>query len=128
MQDLKTGLESCFPEIKETVISLHAADGWQEAIHEDDRERVRDLVGEHQTRFAGIHALEVASSGGVHRVKISLGVPHALPVAEAHAVGHHIEGDIRGLFPEGAEIQVHIEPCNETCQTCHAVCPARRAS
>lgn len=125
-QELKAGLESCFPEIKETVLSLHPADGWQEAIHEDDRERVRNLVGEHQSRFAGIHALEVASSGGLHRVRIALGVPPALPVVEAHAMAHHIEADIRDLFPEGAKIDVHIEPCNETCQTCHAVCPARQ--
>ncbi|MEW6663901.1 MAG: cation-efflux pump [Thermodesulfobacteriota bacterium] len=125
-RDLKARLESCFPEIRETVLSLHPADGWQSAIHGDDRERIRALVGEHQTRFAGIHSLEVASSGGMHRVQISLGVPYALPVVEAHAVAHHIEGDIRGLFPEGAEIQVHIEPCNETCQTCRAVCAARQ--
>lgn len=124
--ELKARLQSCFPEVKETVLSLHPADGWQSAIHEDDRKRIRDLVGEHQTRFAGIHALEIASSGGMHRVQIALGVPYALPVVEAHAVAHHIESDIRGLFPEGAEIQVHIEPCNETCQTCHAVCPARQ--
>lgn len=126
-RDLKARLESCVPDLKETVISLRPADGWQGAIHEDDRERIRTLVGEHQSRFTGIHALEVASSGGAHRVQIALGVPHALPVAEAHAVGHHIEADIQGLFPAGAEIDVHIEPCNEECRTCHAVCPVRQS-
>jgi divalent metal cation (Fe/Co/Zn/Cd) transporter len=125
-RELKERLESCFPEVKETVLSLHPANGWQSAIHEDDRERIRHLVGEHQSRFAGIHELEVASSGGIHRIHLSLGVPHALPVSEAHAVARHIESDIRKLFPDGAQIDLHIEPCNETCETCRAVCPSRQ--
>jgi len=125
-QELKERLVSCFPEVKETILSLHPADGWQSAIHDDDRERIRELVGEYQSRFAGIHELEVASSGGMHRIHLSLGVPHALPVSEAHAVARHIETDIRRLFPEGAQIDLHIEPCNETCETCHALCPSRQ--
>ncbi|MBN1103488.1 MAG: cation diffusion facilitator family transporter, partial [Deltaproteobacteria bacterium] len=96
-RELKERLESCFPEVKETVLSLHPADGWQSAIHEDDRERIRKLVGEHESRFAGIHELEVASAGGMHRIHLSLGVPHALPVSEADAVARHIEKDIREL-------------------------------
>ncbi len=125
-REIKERLEACFPEVKETVLSLHPADGWQSAIHEDDREMIKNLVGEHQSRFAGIHRLEVVSSGGMHRIQLALGVPHALPVAEAHAVARHIESDIRGLFPEGVQIDLHIEPCNETCETCRASCPVRQ--
>ena len=125
-EDLKTRLESCFPDVKETVLSLHPGDGWQAAFHEDDLERIRDLVGEHQARYASIHGLEVASSGGMHRVHLTLGVPPALPVSEAHAIGRHLQEDIRSLFPEGAEIDLHLEPCNGACETCRAVCPDRK--
>ncbi len=124
--ELRTRLESCFHEVKETVISLHPAGGWKSAIHKDDMVRIRRIVGEQQGRFAGIHELEVVSSGGMHKVRIALGVPHALPVAEAHAVGHHLESQIRGLFPEGAEIDLHLEPCNEECTACKAVCSERK--
>jgi len=124
--DLKTRLESCFPDVKETVLSFHPGAGWQTAFHEDDLERIRNLVGEHEARYAGIHGLEVVSSGGMHRVHLTLGVPPALPVAEAHAVGRHIQEDLRKLFPEGAEIDLHLEPCDGACETCRAVCPDRK--
>jgi cation diffusion facilitator family transporter len=123
--DLKRRLESCFPEVRETALSLHPGDGWQKAFHGDDMERIKNLVGEHESRFASIHQLEVVSSGGFHRVRLSLGMPPALPVSEAHAVAKHLEGDIRGLFPEGVEIDLHIEPCDEACESCHAVCPMK---
>jgi divalent metal cation (Fe/Co/Zn/Cd) transporter len=123
--ELKMRLESCFPEVRETSLSLHPGDGWQKAFHDDDMERIRNLVGEHESRFASIHELEVVSSGGFHRVRLSLGMPPALPVSEAHAVAKHLQGDIRKLFPEGAEIDLHIEPCNEACESCHAICPVK---
>ena len=123
---LKTRLESCFPEVKETSLSFHPGNGWQRAFHDDDMGRIKSLVGEHESRFAGIHELEVVSSGGFHRIRLALGMPPALPVSEAHAVAKHLEGDIRELFPEGAEIDLHIEPCNEACESCHAICPVKK--
>jgi cation diffusion facilitator family transporter len=125
-EELRQRLETCFPEINDTILSLHPANGWQEAIHRDDMERIAQIVGQQQSRFAGIHELEVASSRGVHRIRLSLGVPHALPVAEAHAVGHKLESQIRDLFPEGAEIIIHLEPCDEDCRSCRAACPIRK--
>jgi cation diffusion facilitator family transporter len=124
--DLKMRLESCFPEVKETVLSFHPGGGWQKAFHDDDLGRIRSLVGEHESRFASIHELEVVSSGGFHRIRLSLGMPPALPVSEAHTVAKHLQGDIRALFPEGAEIDLHIEPCNEACESCHAICPMNK--
>jgi cation diffusion facilitator family transporter len=124
--DLKARLESCFPEVKETALSFHPGDGWQKAFHDDDMGRIRNLVGEHESRFAAIHELEVVSSGGFHRIRLALGMPPSLSVSEAHAVARHLQKDIRELFPEGVEIDLHIEPCNEACESCHAVCPVKK--
>ena len=124
--DLKMRLEFCFPEVKETSLSFHPGDGWQKAFHDDDMGRIRSLVGEHESRFAGIHELEVVSSGGFHRIRLSLGMPPTLSVAEAHGVAKHLEKDIRELFPQGAEIDLHIEPCDEACESCHAICPVKK--
>ncbi len=125
--DLSKNLTSCFPEVKETLLSLKPGSGWQEAIHEDDKDRIRMLIGEHQGSFASIHELEVISSGGIHRVRLALGVPLALPVSEAHTIALHMKTDVKELFPEGADIDIHIEPCNEDCRECSAVCNARIA-
>jgi len=123
--DLTKRLETCFPRVKETMLSLRPGDGWQDAIHEDDMERIRELVGEHQTSLTGIHGLEVISSGGIHRIRLAFGVPPALPVSEADGIARHIEKDIKALFSEGADIDIHVEPCREDCHLCNAVCAFR---
>jgi cation diffusion facilitator family transporter len=123
--ELEKKLGDCLPNVKEITLSLHPGDGWQKAIHDDDVERIRNLVGEHQSHFTGIHKLEVASAGGLHRIHLALGVPAVLPVFEAHLIARHIEADIRELFAKGAEIDVHIEPCDENCQSCHLICPKK---
>jgi cation diffusion facilitator family transporter len=120
--DLSKHLEKCFPQVKEMVLSLRPGDGWQKAIHDDDMERIKNLVGEHQSSLADIHGLEVVSSGGIHRIHLAFGVPPALPVSEADSIAHHIEKDIKDLFPEGADIDIHVEPCREDCLLCNAVC------
>jgi cation diffusion facilitator family transporter len=120
--DLAKRLEACFPRVKETMLSLRPGDGWQDAIHEDDMKRIRELVGEHQTSLTGIHGLEVKSSGGFHRIRLALGVPPALPVSEADAIARHIEKDIKALFSEGVDVDIHVEPCREDCHLCNAVC------
>lgn len=123
---IKSRLTRNFPEIRETVLRLRPGDGWQQAIHQDDMARIRELVGEYESAFAGIHELKVTSSGGRHYVHIRLAVPRLLPVADAHVIGRHLEHDIRALFPENAEVDLHIEPCDRNCQTCSAVCPEKK--
>jgi cation diffusion facilitator family transporter len=125
---LEDRLHVCLPEVQEIVLTLLPGDGWQEAIHEDDRKRICNLVGEHESRFTAIHELRVASAGGRHAVRLRLGVPRLLPVIAASEIASHIEADIRELFPQGIEIDLHIEPCNETCSNCHAICPERKTA
>lgn len=126
INDLKSRLLACVPGIKDTVLTIRPGSGWQSAIHDDDKALIKKLVGEHESAFAGIHELKVSSSGGRHYVHIRLGVPRLLPVDDAHAIGRHIEDDIQRLFPEGAEIDVHIEPCDQNCKACNAACPEKK--
>jgi len=128
VNDLKARLTACVPEVKETVLKIRPGGGWQSAIHDDDKALIKKLVGEHESAFAGIHELKVSSSGGRHHVHIRLGVPRLLPVDDAYAIGRHIEDDIQELFPEGAEIDVHIEPCDKNCKACSAACPEKIGS
>lgn len=125
IRDLQRRLGSCFPEVKEMVMAIHPGDGWQDAIHDDDKNQIAGLVGEHESSFAGIHELQVTSSGGAHRVSLKVGLPRSLPLSVAHEIGQHLEDDIRELFPEGAEIDLHVEPCHESCDSCRAACPER---
>jgi len=120
--EINEHIKGLFPHVKEIDLSIRPGDSWQDAIHEDDRERIINLVGEHQSSFAGIHKLDVSSSGITHRIRLVLGVPHSLPVYEANQIARHIENDIRLLFPEGVDIDIHIEPCNKNCELCAVAC------
>ena len=124
--ELTDRLKTCFHHVHEIVLSIRPGDGWQKAIHDDDRERIIKLVGEHQDSFAGIHKLDVASSGNIHRIHLALGVPYSLPVYEANLVARHIESDIKKLFPESVDVDIHIEPCNENCVSCGVACKSKK--
>jgi cation diffusion facilitator family transporter len=123
--ELTEGIKTCFPQIKEIVLSIRPGDGWQNAIHDDDKKLIIDLMGEHQSSLAGIHKLDVTSTGSIHRIHLALGVPRSLPVYDANLIARHIETDIRRLFPEGADIDIHTEPCNENCVSCHVTCKSK---
>lgn len=123
--DLKARLFSCLSPLKELVLSFHPGDGWQSAIHDDDKQRISELLGKHESSVAGIHSLQVSSAGGMHRVRLNLGVPPSLPIAVAHGIGRHLEKDIKALFPEGVEVDLHVEPCDEKCDACTASCPEK---
>jgi cation diffusion facilitator family transporter len=120
--ELTERLKTCFPYVKEIILSIRPGDGWQTAIHDDDRERIVNLVGEHQDSLAGIHHLVIASSGNMHRIHLALGVSPSLPVYEANLIARHIEADIKILFPAGADIDIHTEPCKENCVECQVAC------
>jgi cation diffusion facilitator family transporter len=123
--ELTTRLKSCVPAAKEIILSISPGEGWQSAIHEDDRDRIINLVGEHRSMLAGIHKLSITSSGNFHRIHLALGAPRLLPVYEANTIAGHIESDIRQLFPEGAEVDIHIEPCNGNCESCDVKCDSK---
>jgi len=123
--DLRKTIVECYPAVREVVLSLLPGDGWQEAIHDDDKELIRKVVREHEGRLAGIHYLRVSSSGGRRHVTLGLGVPPSLPVSEAHRIGSRLEEDIKRIFRDQAEIDLHIEPCHEQCESCSAACPER---
>jgi cation diffusion facilitator family transporter len=123
--ELTNRLKACFPFVKEIILSISPGEGWQSAIHDDDRERIINLLGEHSRMLAGIHKLSVTSSGNFHRVHLALGVPRSLPVYEASMVSRHIEEDVRQLFPEGVEADIHIEPCDGNCESCNMECKSR---
>jgi cation diffusion facilitator family transporter len=123
--ELTTRLKTCVSAAKEIILSISPGEGWQSAIHDDDRERIVNLVGEHSSMLAGIHKLHITSSGNFHRIHLALGAPHSLPVYEANIIAGHIETDIRTLFPEGAEVDIHIEPCNGDCESCNVECKSK---
>ncbi len=127
-EDLRARMRSCFPEIGDLVVSIFPDDGWRGDIAEPDQTRIRELLGEHESLFASVQELKVSSSGGRRRVQIRVAVPRLLPVADAHEIAVHVEDDVRELFPDDAEVDVRIEPCEQECDACSADCPEKTSS
>jgi|GEM_PF-102886 len=122
---LKRRLSSRFTDLKDLVLEFHPGDGWQNAIHDDDKQKISELVGEHESSSGKIHSLQVSSCGAMHRVRINLGLPPSLPLSVAHSIARHLEEDIKALFHEGGEVDLHVEPCDEKCEACAASCPKK---
>lgn len=125
IEGIKARLSACPLNIHDIEFIINPAGGWQSAIHEDDKKKITELLGEHESGFAGIHSLQVSSWGGVHYVHLTLAVPPALPVSVAHQIAKHLEEDIKKLFSGEARIDIHIEPCGRDCKACKAMCPEK---
>lgn len=125
IEDLRSKLRTCTSNLHDIEFLINPAGGWQSAIHEDDKKKITELLGEHEGGFAGIHSLQVSSWGGVHYVHLTLAVPPALPVSVAHQIAKHLEEDIKKLFSDEARIDIHIEPCGRDCKSCKAMCPEK---
>jgi ferrous-iron efflux pump FieF len=75
----------------------------------EDRERIRRTVLESPGVHA-LHDLRTRDAGDRVFVEFHLEVDGGLPVYRGHAIGDNAEAAVRELFPDGAEVTVHIEP------------------
>lgn len=125
VEDLKIRLKDCAFTLHDIEFVMNPAGGWQSAIHEDDKRKITEVLGEHESGFAGIHSLQVSFWGGVHNVHLTLAVPPALPVFVAHQITKHLKKDIKELFSDETRIDIHIEPCDRNCKACKAMCPEK---
>jgi cation diffusion facilitator family transporter len=62
----------------------------------------------------GIHNLRSRSMGGLGYVDAHIEVDPDLTVSEAHYIAHHIEYQVKKLFPRIIDVQIHIDPLDDT--------------
>jgi ferrous-iron efflux pump FieF len=78
-------------------------------LHHEDRDRIRRAV----LGSPGVHALHdlrTRNAGDRVFVEFHLEDDGGLPVHQGHAIGDDAEAAVPALFPDGAEVTVHIEP------------------
>ena len=97
------------------------ADLIDHSIPEIDEKRIREIICEHSSDYAGFHDLRTRRSGPEIFIEFHLVVPGNVSVTQSHDLADHLEADLNVEFPR-AHITNHIEPCLEGCTRCVPYC------
>ena len=73
------------------------------------KERISDIMNEHEGLFVGYHDLNIVRHQDNYLVTMHLLMGADSRLEEAHKVCDHLERDIKQLIPE-ATVNIHIEP------------------
>ena len=97
------------------------ADIIDHSIPQKDENRIKEIICEHASDYAGFHGLRTRRSGPEIFIEFHLVVPGTLSVSQSHDLADHLESDLKVEFPR-ANITIHIEPCNNGCNRCGSFC------
>jgi cation diffusion facilitator family transporter len=98
------------------------------SLPEADEHRIKEIICEHASIYAGFHGLKTRRSGPEIFIDFHLVMPGEISVQQAHDLTDHLEADLRTEYPRSG-ITIHVEPCNEGCTRCGSFCTyhAKRA-
>jgi cation diffusion facilitator family transporter len=91
------------------------------SIPATDEQRIKFIICEHASDYAGFHDLRTRRSGPDIFIEFHLVVPGTVSVQQSHDLSDHLETDLKVEFPR-AVITIHTEPCNEGCTRCGSFC------
>jgi len=94
------------------------ADLIDHSIPETDEIRIKKIICDHASEYAGFHGLKTRRSGPEIFIDFHLVVPGDVSVLQSHDLTEHLESDIAVEYPR-AIVTIHIEPCNEGADGCH---------
>jgi cation diffusion facilitator family transporter len=91
------------------------------SLPEKVEQRIKEIICEHASDYAGFHDLRTRRSGPEIFIEFHLVMPGRISVEQSHDLSDHLESDLRMEFPR-SNITIHIEPCNEGCTRCGSFC------
>jgi cation diffusion facilitator family transporter len=91
------------------------------SIPEKDEKRIKEIICQHSSIYAGFHDLKTRRSGPEIFIEFHLVVPGDISVVRSHDLTDHLEADLNTEYPR-ARITIHVEPCNEGCTRCGSFC------
>lgn len=98
------------------------ADLIDHSIPEEDEERIRQIICDHASDYAGFHGLKTRRSGPEIFIELHLVMPGGISVLDSHDFADHLEADLKLEYPR-ANVTIHIEPCSEgKCNRCGSFC------
>jgi cation diffusion facilitator family transporter len=97
------------------------ADLIDHSIPKLDEDRIKAIICEHSSEYAGFHGLRTRRSGPEIFIEFHLVVPGEVSVTQSHDLADHLESDLLVEYPR-ANVTIHIEPCNNGCNRCGSFC------
>lgn len=88
------------------------------SLPERDEDRIREVICEHSSEYAGFHGLKTRRSGPDVFIDFHLVMPGTISVEDSHDLADHLESDLMVEFPR-ATVTIHVEPCQEGAGECH---------
>jgi len=96
-------------------------------IPDKDEDRIRKIICDHASHYAGFHELKTRRSGPEIFIEFHLVVPSDVTVETSHDLTDHLESDLKFEFPRSS-VTIHVEPCNEGCNRCGSFCNFKEKS
>ncbi len=83
-----------------------------------EEDRIREIVCDHASDYAGFHDLKTRRSGPDIFIDLHLVMPGTISVEQSHDLADHLESDLLVEYPR-AHVTIHVEPCREGCDGCN---------
>jgi cation diffusion facilitator family transporter len=88
---------------------------------------IEDSLRKHSREVSGFHALRTRRAGSQSYIDLHLVIAGDISLEQAHQICDQIEVEIQNVLHE-ASVIIHVEPCDNECEQCPAICSKRRTS
>lgn len=88
---------------------------------------IKECLEVYSEHVAGFHQLRTRRSGSQRYVDLHLVLNKAISLEQAHKICDQFEAEIKSRLGE-TSITIHLEPCDDRCEQCSAVCSSRKAN
>lgn len=93
-------------------------------LTDEEETRIRNIICEHEGEYTNFHSLRTRRAGPDLFIDFHLCVPGKESVEQSHDFTDHLESDLLLEFPR-ASVSIHVEPCNNACDSCRSFCPVK---
>jgi divalent metal cation (Fe/Co/Zn/Cd) transporter len=102
----------------------YAAEKKKKKEHEEQINKVEKVIFRQKDVIA-FHKLRISGDAGHAVLSVHIFLDKETNIEDAHALTHRLERNIKKIF--GGRIRIHLEPCDEKCDTCDTICKKRGA-
>ena len=106
-------LKAAWDLIKESMGSMLDA-----SLPEEEEEIIHQVLERYSDKYLEYHRLRTRKSGPQRHIDLHMVVPKCSVIIKSHLLCDQIEEELKAMLPHMEEVLIHIEPCEEECQTC----------
>jgi cation diffusion facilitator family transporter len=86
-------------------------------LTDEEEEQIQRILEEHNSAFVNYHKMRTRQAGNTRFIDLHLVVRKQQSIEEGHNLAEHLETDLLRVFP-GAQVLIHLEPCDDNCPQC----------